>query len=536
MKIRIQKTKIKRILAFILFLLLAWQIFSRLTYLFRNTGAGDRLNILAFQTEREDSLDMVYIGGSNVGEYWDPFLAWEKSGLTSYSYFTTAMAASPTIACIKEIYKAQSPRLIIVDVRKFLIWNDSIDVGFRNIVDALPLNVNRLESIIYHCKLNDISAKEMVESIFDLGLYHNNLDALGQECNWRMSDDDFGNFYIDRFNGYEYNWAWDANPYFGDYVFPKSKKCSDMLKSSERCFRDLLEFCNKSSIELLLTASPFIIQDQTLAEGLNEIARIAGEYNIPFLNCNLPETYSEIGLDFWTDFYDSYHVNVLGARKYTEFLTKYISENYQLPDHRSDADFSEWYDEYDAYSEIICNTIENVQNRANEKMQTLSSEEEMRNTSDAEQWLSLADDENLTLFIGGNELSQEQYSETSRIILQSFGVPFRQIKENDAFICVYSGGVQYSNATELSYSKDVITPAGMPDISYSVNMEKGVFSVDIKKDNSSKGDNFIRDVNHEIVIEVFDNNMLRTVDFVRICALDDGKLSLEHVDSLKDEY
>jgi hypothetical protein len=42
------------------------------------------------------------------------------------------------------------------------------------------------------------------------------------------------------------------------------------------------------------------------------------------------------------DFYNVDHVNALGAEKYTTFLEQYLSENYDLPDHRGEPDFETW--------------------------------------------------------------------------------------------------------------------------------------------------------------------------------------------------
>ena len=74
----------------------------------------------------------------------------------------------------------------------------------------------------------------------------------------------------------------------------------------------------------------------------NTIQDAIEERGFVFLNAN--DYYEEIGLDFTSDFYNNWHVNTFGASKYTVFLGGYICDHYNLPDHRSDPEYSSWND------------------------------------------------------------------------------------------------------------------------------------------------------------------------------------------------
>ena len=56
-------------------------------------------------------------------------------------------------------------------------------------------------------------------------------------------------------------------------------------------------------------------------------------------------------MDFSKDFYNIRHVNLFGAEKYTAFLEKYIKENYDLPDHRTEEEYKTWHDEYARFAQ-----------------------------------------------------------------------------------------------------------------------------------------------------------------------------------------
>ncbi|MBQ1712431.1 MAG: hypothetical protein II024_04310, partial [Firmicutes bacterium] len=50
----------------------------------------------------------------------------------------------------------------------------------------------------------------------------------------------------------------------------------------------------------------------------------------------------KIGLDYETDFFDSSHLNALGAKKAALFLEDELSAVCELPDHRGEAGYESW--------------------------------------------------------------------------------------------------------------------------------------------------------------------------------------------------
>ncbi|MDE7016363.1 MAG: hypothetical protein K2P65_02145, partial [Lachnospiraceae bacterium] len=87
-----QKPKIKKFIAFLVFLLLIWEVFIHCTYLFRDTYRAGRQNLVGFYSEKEDSLDVVLIGASSVYRYWDCMYAWKGYGIASYDYSVGSMS------------------------------------------------------------------------------------------------------------------------------------------------------------------------------------------------------------------------------------------------------------------------------------------------------------------------------------------------------------------------------------------------------------------------------------------------------------
>lgn len=184
-------TKVKNFTLCLIFLLLIGELFVHCTYLFRDTSfRTGRLNILGFYYEKQDSLDAVFVGGSNVYRYWDCMKAWNEYGFTSYDYAVDGMLGATTIYAIEDIMKHQKPDVIVCDVRKMLSCaeDNEIDARFRKAIDAQDLNINRMKAIQYFSSLHNINLKEALPAYIDFIYYHNNLDALSTESNWKLMD------------------------------------------------------------------------------------------------------------------------------------------------------------------------------------------------------------------------------------------------------------------------------------------------------------------------------------------------------------
>ena len=69
-------------------------------------------------------------------------------------------------------------------------------------------------------------------------------------------------------------------------------------------------------------------------------AERAAEYGVPFIDYNL--MYEELGMDFSADMADDGHLNAPGAAKFTSYFGNYLSEHYDIPDHRGEEAYETW--------------------------------------------------------------------------------------------------------------------------------------------------------------------------------------------------
>lgn len=336
-------------IAFCVFLFLVLQSVLHLTYLFRNTG-WSRYNLSAFYSEPKDTLDVVFIGGSNVFRYWNPLLAYEETGFTSYNY-AVEFCTPLLIEAIKDISRYQNPQLFVVDVRHFTsrYWENAITKGFYNQIDSQDIALERLRAVSYYRTISTIG-RGAFSSLIDLTHYHNNLSALSSRENWLFSVDNRNDISMSSYGSAKgfilYSHTFEQDSFSNDLDQMLVSDVGELLPGSEKALRDFFVYCQNQNVSVLLVMSPFVFTNQDIMES-NAIANVATEYDIPFINTNFCT--KEMGIDYAVDFYDQSHVNLLGAEKYTAYLTSYLTKNYYLPDHRDDSRFDSWQNEVSEY-------------------------------------------------------------------------------------------------------------------------------------------------------------------------------------------
>lgn len=347
---------VKRLAETVLFILICLICALHLSYLFRNTG-WSRYNITSFYEEPEYTLDVILIGGSNVFRYFNPLQAYAQEGFTSYDY-AVEFGAPLLSDAIKDVKRTQRPELIIVDPRYFIssFWSNAMSTGCKNQLGSQDFHtLDRAEAAAKYKLLGKNDLYEAMSVFLDLPVYHDNTNALSDRAHWLFCDDNRGDAGLSSYGsakGYVlYHSTYEHSAYSNDITSELLQNCISgvpLKSSAEGLYRDFLSYCVEHDINLLLVEAPYVFTEQDILES-NTLKAIAAEYNIPFLDISF--ILENTGIDYETDFSDANHVNILGAEKYTTFLSGYLNDNYDLPDHRADSTFSYWNSSWDKFKE-----------------------------------------------------------------------------------------------------------------------------------------------------------------------------------------
>ena len=110
-----------------------------------------------------------------------------------------------------------------------------------------------------------------------------------------------------------------------------------------------IQKCKAEKIEVLLVTLPYSADKEQRLYSI-KLSEVASKYGVNYINFNERDFF----VDENTDFSDQSHLNIAGAKKMTGFLGRYISENYDVPDRRTEKEYSDkWDEDYAAYYDMI---------------------------------------------------------------------------------------------------------------------------------------------------------------------------------------
>lgn len=328
-----------RIVAFILLfcvLLVSYSYLIRPTFLFTESLTG--------LEEEEAPIDVLFVGGSSTLVYWSPLFAFERYGLSSYNLSDSAMAPALMQGMLEKALSLCNPELLVLDLRAFENFENDpatyTEGYFRTYTDSLPYSLERLKTINYAGQFVQFEFTPLTH-YFDFIYYHGEWRTIGK-LNWTAGP---SSLYKGQFIP---NWDLASvvlNPY------KEVTRRAQLSEDNITILTDLLDYIESKDLNVLCLLNAYAFEGEEERAIYNSIFDILSERDVPYVDTNM--YYEEIGLDGRTDFYNVNHVNAVGAEKYTDWLARWLIENYELEDHRSDARFDFWWKEMPEFNEAF---------------------------------------------------------------------------------------------------------------------------------------------------------------------------------------
>ena len=306
-------------------------------YLFAHKDYDTR-RIEGFYEEEENSLDVVFIGASEVSAGYAPGYAYEKYGFTSYTYAMDSNRGSLYLPQLKEILKHQNPEILFVDLFGFLHADDdylSDEVRLRIFTESIPFSANKYQTVMEH------PTKHKLSYFFPLIMYHGDpsiaygrlLDtyhALTKDAQPSSLKGTMTKTVIHSGEG-TYGAEFDSATYI-------------LTDRSKELLVEFLEYCMSRDLNVVFTNFPRYIADEshyTLLHLLDQAAPIVAQYGYPLLD--LQKETDAIGIDTSRDYYNTHHLNIYGQIKVTDYLGSKIINQYGLtPRNQSEDNKLEW--------------------------------------------------------------------------------------------------------------------------------------------------------------------------------------------------
>lgn len=339
------KNILKWFILTIIFLIILISFIKITTYIMKPLNV-DLKNIAGLYGEKENSLDMVYIGGSASFVYWEPLRAFEKEGIASYDYGSNTIQVELYKTMIKEVLKTQQPKLIVIDARAFQYREEDhkpTEVNYRAALTGMPMSLNKIEFISNNVK--KYLGQDELSYYFDIIKYHRDISK--EEINEQIAM--AFNQYKNPYKGFHFI----SKVYKIESEYVKTEKRTPVAAETEVILKDLLEYIKTTNCNYLFVVSPYR-ERESEKELLNYVSDIVNQYGYAFIDAN--DYNDQIQIDFDRDLYNDAHVNIFGADKYTDFLMNYIKANYDLPNRKEDEDYQSWNELLQNWNEEVNDT------------------------------------------------------------------------------------------------------------------------------------------------------------------------------------
>lgn len=274
--------------------------------------------------------DILFLGNSHMTNAVYPMELWHDYGMASYNLAGYGDQIPTTYWMLENALEYSDPGLVVVDCGSL---RSEIKVKKKELlhaqIDCLPLNQEKWRM------LGDLieDPKERLEFVWDFAVYHDRWEELGQT--------DF-----EKEMNVEKGAKIEADVAKPLGLAPRPAQTALFTSTGTEYLRRIIEECQSRDIELLLVYLPYSASEEEWQEALCA-EQMAKEYGVPYLN------FLDLSVvDLSIDSYDPHeHLNGSGGRKVTAYLGAYLDQHYELADHRGEAAYSGWDEDYRRYTD-----------------------------------------------------------------------------------------------------------------------------------------------------------------------------------------
>lgn len=295
-----------------------------------------------FYAEEKNTLDAVYIGSSVTYSSWLAPLAWERYGIAISPFCASRQPFIAAEYMIREARKTQPDALYIVPIRSNEHTDSAEDpaVVLHSVVDNMPLSWNKIQLVKTMGEYMEIGWEERLEFFFPTIRFHNRWTKLTEKDFFEPLDGFHGSSHYGNFLGTSVDVT--SN-------FRTTERTAEMSEIERDALDSLLEYCTAEKVNVLFLEVAGSGSDEYELAQVNFIRDVVEAHGYPTVS--LQPSVKEIGLDTTRDYYNTGHTNIHAAIKITDYLSRYLIENYGFKDKRGDPAYSIWDASYAAYTE-----------------------------------------------------------------------------------------------------------------------------------------------------------------------------------------
>ncbi len=301
---------------------------------------GELTHFDLFYEEPRNSLDVIFLGSSHIYSGISPIEMWNTYGIAGYNCTSSSQCAYKSYHFLLDIFKYQKPKVVVFDLLSLFIDETNDEISNRSALNYMRFSPNFLTTV--HHSMNKKIGETMESYIFPILRYHSRWEELSQV--------DFGiKKQRDCAKGYDMRYGTKCMVKLTEDQFSflreqPTDKAAPIVEKSAGYIRNMVELCRKNGTQMVFIKTP--VSDYTHEKG-KAMQKFAEECGVELIDYN--RKWNELGLDYRVDFLDTVHLNLNGAKKLTKCLGQTLVNDFGMPDHRGEADYSSWDKDYSTY-------------------------------------------------------------------------------------------------------------------------------------------------------------------------------------------
>lgn len=286
---------------------------------------------LLLQKEQKDTIDVLFLGDSLSYTAFSPMQIWNDYGIPSFVGGQSGQNIQESYYMLKTAFKNQKPHLVVLET----------NVLFRSQKGSSGLTMTLASMGSYY---------------FPMFTHHDIWKSLLTDK--RYSEENY--------KGFQFRQA--IEPYRRGKYMKETEKIEPICGTVENYLTKIEDLCSRNQAELVLISTPSPMNYNYKKHNTLEI--YAYEKELTYEDMNLKN--GVLGINWEKDSLDGGdHLNLSGARKVTDFIGKYLYDNFRLPDRRGEEKYASWREKGKKYAEAAEEKLE-----AMEKNDKIAGEEE----------------------------------------------------------------------------------------------------------------------------------------------------------------
>lgn len=316
------KNKIYRLLSCIVLICILIGMFSVSQFVLRpNETDQCKANIKAFHELPENSLDVIFFGSSHGWRGIDPLQMYEDYGIGAYNYGGNWQKLSTEALFVHDAIRTQKPKVVAIETYRInkVIEDQNMDgeIYYTKAMSNFPYKQEYLKKAFGN------ELERYVAYYFPFSQLHSSWNTLNSENFhvWYKPED-----FLKTMGYFNIPTGKKIQPI--EITDPATQEQKKLSENAVEILDELVVTCKENDIELLFYSIP--CEGEFNYDAAME--KYAAENDCTYID--LYDYNDEIGLNQDEDYMDAGHLNFYGVQKVSDFMGKYLKDNYELEDKR----------------------------------------------------------------------------------------------------------------------------------------------------------------------------------------------------------